>query len=233
MKKILNSEEFNPHFNIKKRGFVMETLFQGFIVILPLIIIIAIVSLILNFIFELVEPLSNLLELGKDEPRWWIKLLSVIIFLMIIFGIGLLARNRNGKKYFVVFERKYLHKIPLYTILLQTVNKFIGMKDIPFTQVVLLDPYKTGTLMTGFVTDKISEELYTIFVPTAPNPMNGNIYHAPKTSLTFLAVSSQIAMRTIMGMGTGSADMLVGMKTIESVSGEIKFEGSSEKNEKI
>jgi uncharacterized membrane protein len=89
------------------------------------------------------------------------------------------------------------------------------MKDLPFSQVVLFDPYNTGVLMTGFVTDKINDELFTIFVPTAPNPMNGNIYHAPKTTLTFLTVSSQEAMRTIMGMGTGSGDMIRGMKIKE------------------
>ena len=65
--------------------------------------------------------------------------------------------------------------------------------------------------MTGFITDQINEELYTIFVPTAPNPTNGNIYHVPRELLTFLPTTTQDAMRTVMGMGTGTADMLSGM----------------------
>lgn len=184
-------------------------------------LILILFSLVLNFVFGLVEPLSALLDLGKDEPRWWIKILSLAIFLTIIFGIGLLVRNRKGRHYFKRFERRYLWKIPLYSVAHQTINRFIGMKDLPFRQVVLFDPYNTGTLMTGFVTEKISEELYTIFVPTAPNPMNGNIYHAPKSSLTFLTISAQVAMRTIMGMGTGSGDMMKGMKIEEEKVKEI------------
>ena len=69
--------------------------------------------------------------------------------------------------------------------------------------------------MTGFITDQINDTLYTIFVPTAPNPTNGNIYHVPKELITFLDVSTQDAMRTVMGMGTGTCDMLSGMDLSE------------------
>jgi uncharacterized membrane protein len=48
--------------------------------------------------------------------------------------------------------------------------------------------------MTGFVTDQVGTDIYTIFIPTAPNPTNGNIYHVPKESLTFLSVDTQVAM---------------------------------------
>lgn len=214
-----NQSEINNQAPEKGRSYLLESIYQGFIILIPLVLILIVFSLVLNFVFEIVEPLSALLDLGKDKPRWWIKLLSLFIFLLFIFGIGVLVRNRKGKYYFKIFERRFLWKIPFYNVVHQTINRFIGMKDLPFSQVVLFDPYNTGVLMTGFVTEKISEELFTIFVPTAPNPMNGNIYHAPKSSLTFLTISSQVALRTIMGMGTGSLDMMKGMK-IKEVKGE-------------
>ena len=76
---------------------------------------------------------------------------------------------------------------------------------MPFKQVVLVDPFDSGVLMTGFVTEKINEDLYTVFVPTAPNPTNGNIYHVPKTRLHLLTSKADEAMRTVVGMGTGSS----------------------------
>jgi len=196
-----------------ERGYILDTIFQGFLFLLPLTIILIILSFIFNFIFEVIEPLSSAIDPGTEEPRWWIKLISLMIFMVIIFAIGIMVKNRLGKLYFKIFERRYLAKLPLYNLIHQTVYQFVGLKEFPFSQVVLLDPYHTGTLMTGFVTDQIKEELYTVFVPTAPNPTNGNIYHVPKKSLTFLEVSPQDAMRTIMGMGTGSAEMMAGMKT--------------------
>lgn len=220
----LKTTSITPEVPPKERGFVLETIFQGLISLLPLIFILLVFSLILNFVFEIVEPISALLDLGKDEPRWWIKLISLLIFLTIIFGIGLMMSYRKGSHFFKLFERRFLWKLPLYNVAHQTINKFIGMKELPFSQVVLFDPYKTGTLMTGFVTEKINEDLFTIFVPTAPNPMNGNIYHAPKTSLIFLTISAQVAMRTIMGMGTGSGDMMKGMNIKKVTEEEVIIE---------
>lgn len=76
---------------------------------------------------------------------------------------------------------------------------------MPFRQVVLVDAYNTGVLLTGFVTETAAEGIYTVFVPTAPNPMNGNIYHVPVSQLRFLDIEPEKAMRSIVGMGTGSS----------------------------
>ncbi len=190
------------------RGYFLDTLLQGFLILLPLTIILILLSFVFNFIFKIVSPISFVLDSGAEEPHWSINFLSIGILMLFIFIIGALIRNKLGKTYFSRFEKKYLTKLPLYSLIHQTVYQFVGLKKLPFSDVVLIDPFKTGTLMTGFVTDKINEELYTIFVPTAPNPTNGNIYHVPKNSITFLNVQTQDAMRTIMGMGTGTCGMI-------------------------
>ena len=154
-------------------------------------------------------PLSNLLDGGADSPHWFINVLSFGIFCAFIFLIGIVVRNRVGKVYFKTFEKKYLSKIPLYSLIHQTVYQFIGVKKLPFSEVVLIDPFKTGTMMTGFVTDHIHDKYLTVFVPTAPNPTNGNIYHVRKDDVVPLSSSTQDAMRTIMGMGAGTSDILV------------------------
>ncbi|SFU18221.1 Uncharacterized membrane protein [Algoriphagus locisalis] len=197
------------------RGIILDSLIQGFLILLPLTIILILLSIVFNFIFGIVAPLSAALDPGTEEPHWLINVLSLAIFCAFIFLIGLLVRNKVGKVYFKVFERKYLTKLPLYSLIHQTVYQFVGLKKLPFSEVVLLDPFRSGTMMTGFITDQIEDKLYTIFVPTAPNPTNGNIYHVPKELITFLDASTQDAMRTVMGMGTGTADMLAGLNLSE------------------
>lgn len=191
-----------------ERNYVFTTLIQGFIFLLPLTIILILLSVIFGFIFKIVAPLSALLDHGGPVPDWVINLISVGILVVFFFLFGLMVKSTVGKGYFTSFENKYLTKIPLYSLVHKTVYQFAGLESLPFSQVVLIDPYKSGTLMTGFVTTQMSENMYTIFVPTAPNPMNGNIYHVPKESIQFLTVSPQDAMRTIMGMGTGSSCLL-------------------------
>lgn len=206
-----------------KRGFILDSLLQGFLILLPLTIVLILLSIIFNFIFGIVAPLSSALDPGAENPHWFINVLSLGIFAVFVFLIGVLVRNRFGKVHFKKFEHKYLTKIPLYSLIHQTVYQFVGLKKLPFSEVVLVDPFKTGTKMTGFITDQIGESLYTVFVPTAPNPTNGNIYHVPKELITFLNASTQDAMRTIMGMGTGTSQMLSGID-VEELLAPVKSE---------
>jgi uncharacterized membrane protein len=191
-----------------EKSYIFTTLIQGFIFLLPLTIILILVSVLFSFVFKIVSPLSALLDHGGPVPDWVINFISLSIMLVFFFLFGVMVKSSTGKGYFTAFEKKYLTKIPLYNLAHQTVYQFAGLKKLPFSQVVLIDPYKSGTLMTGFVTTQIHENLYTIFLPTAPTPMNGNIYHVPKESIQFLTVTPQDAMRTIMGMGTGSECLL-------------------------
>jgi len=206
------------------RGIILDSLLQGFLILLPLTIILILLSIVFNFIFGIVSPLSAALDPGLDEPHWLINLLSLAVLCVFVFFIGLLVRNKVGKVYFKSFEKKYLTKIPLYNLIHQTVYQFVGLKKLPFSEVVLLDPFRSGTMMTGFITDQVNDSLYTVFVPTAPNPTNGNIYHVPKELITFLNVSTQDAMRTVMGMGTGTADLLSGVNLSEILPGRSERE---------
>jgi uncharacterized membrane protein len=63
--------------------------------------------------------------------------------------------------------------------------------------------------MTGFVTEEVGNDLYTVFVPTAPNPTNGFVFHIPASRLQFVEVKTESAMRTVVGMGTGSSCLFV------------------------
>jgi len=193
-----------------KRGFLIDTLIQGFIILLPLSIVLLLLSFVFNFIFKIVAPISSILDSSTGEPHWSINFLSLGILVFFIFIIGVIIRNRLGKIYFSILEKKYLSKVPLYSMVQQTVLQFVGLKKLPFSEVVLIDPFQSGTMMTGFITDRINDDLITVFVPTAPNPANGNIYHVPKEKLVLLDVSTQDAMKTIMGMGTGTCSMLAG-----------------------
>lgn len=202
------SFQSEPESPLKKKWnktFFIETLISGLLLTLPTIIILFLLSFIFKFVFNLVEPISAVLDKNSESHALLIKVLSLLILIAFIFIIGLIARDTRSRRYFKTFERKYLLQIPLYSTLQEIVIQFSGSKKMPFSQVVLVDPYNTGVLMTGFVTEIVSTDLYTVFVPTAPNPMNGNIYHFPISRLKFLDIEPEKAMRSIIGMGTGSS----------------------------
>ncbi|WP_114752547.1 DUF502 domain-containing protein [Pleomorphovibrio marinus] len=201
---VQNEREF-PEDKFWTKTFFIQTLLNGLLLVLPTIIILFLLSLIFKFVFNLVAPISALLDKNAESHAFFINVLALLILVALIFLIGLILRNGRSKRLFKVFEYRYLLQIPLYSTLQETISQFSGLKKMPFSQVVLVDAYNTGVLLTGFVTETAAEGIYTVFVPTAPNPMNGNIYHVPASQLRFLEIEPEKAMRSIVGMGTGSS----------------------------
>ena len=95
----------------------------------------------------------------------------------------------------------------MYNIIKETVQQFSGQKEMPFRKVVLVDPFNTGAKMTGFITDE-TDGIYTVFVPTAPNPTNGFVFHMPANQVELLNVETDKALRSIIAIGVGSQDVL-------------------------
>ncbi|WP_194777536.1 DUF502 domain-containing protein [Pararhodonellum marinum] len=203
--KEFRNEEMHPIGSFWNKTFFVKTLLNGLLVVLPSIIILFLLSLIFKFVFNLVAPISALLDKNAESHAFFTNILALLILIVLIFIIGLILRHGRSKRMFKIFEYRYLLQIPLYSTLQETISQFSGLKKMPFSQVVLVDAYNTGVLLTGFVTETASEGIYTVFVPTAPNPMNGNIYHVPESQLRFLDIEPEKAMRSIVGMGTGSS----------------------------
>ncbi|MDO8967613.1 DUF502 domain-containing protein [Algoriphagus sp.] len=217
-----NSTHPNPNKNIPldkfwSKPFFIKTLLDGLLLVLPTIIILFLLSLIFKFVFNIVSPISALLDKNAEKHALLINLLALLILVVFIFTIGLILRSARSKKSFKIFEGRYLLRIPLYSTLQETIAQFSGLKKMPFSQVVLIDAYNTEVLLTGFITEKACDGIYTVFVPTAPNPMNGNIYHVPSTQMRFLDIEPEKAMRTIMGMGTGSSVLFAAREKTEEV----------------
>jgi uncharacterized membrane protein len=188
---------------------------SGLLISLPLIILAVIFYFAMKIILGFLTPISFLFFNGgaAGQTPWYIYLCSLLVFAIFLLIIGLVIRNSVGFEYYSRFETGILSRIPLYTSLRDTVGHFSSLRQMPFSQVVLIDAYGAGILLTGFITEQISSDMFTVFVPTAPNPMNGNIYHVPRARIVFLKVRSEVALRTIVSMGTGSSALFAEWQT--------------------
>lgn len=196
--------------NISKAGLnhLISVLLKGLLVLLPLTLVTIVFVVVFDFFFDLIEPISSVLSPGSDNPHWIVHILSILIITATLLALGLAIQTPLGKKSIKGFEDRVLRRIPLYSPVCDLIYQFAGMKKLPFSRVVLIDPYSNGVLMTGFVADESEDGMLTVFVPTAPNPTNGNIFHVPAGQAKILEVTPQSAMQTIVGMGTGSGKIL-------------------------
>jgi uncharacterized membrane protein len=190
------------------RKFLRTTLIGGVVALAPLTLIILLFRWVINVIGRTLTPLVDRIMQDPDPNPYYKFALYVISFTAIVllfFIIGLVIRTR----YFRFLNRaedRYLIKIPGYKLAKETVQQFFGKNRSFFKEVVLVDIFNTGVLMTGFITDD-QGDIISVFVPTGPNPTSGLIYHLPKERVTKTSAAVDLAMKTIISCGAGSGEV--------------------------
>lgn len=190
--------------------YINTTLLGGVAAILPLALVVMVFRWVINMIGKNLRPIVEFFTLNFSIDSRWIEFsLYLVVFaviLMAFFFIGLIIQTRIGTFFKSAFERRYLMKIPGYKIARETVVQFFGKQKSFFREVVLVEPFNSGTLMTGFITGE-QDKFITVFVPTGPNPTSGNIYHLPKDKVFRTGTAVDIGMRTIISCGAGSEEV--------------------------
>jgi len=197
----------------RPKKFLRTTLIGGLVALAPLTLIILLFRWIINLIGRTLTPLVDRMVQDPDADPFFklaLYILTFLAILLIFFVIGLVIRTRM-----VVFLNKaedlYLAKIPGYKIAKETVQQFFGKNKSFFKEVVLVDIFKSGVLMTGFITDD-QGEVITVFVPTGPNPTSGNIYHMPRDQVLKTDATVDTGMKSIISCGAGSGNIFGAVK---------------------
>ena len=196
------------HFFKRVQRFLRTTLIGGVVALAPLTLIILLFRWVINLIGRSLTPLVNTI-LQDPDPNPYVKfaiyLLTFSAILLFFFIIGLAVRTRLSR-FMDRFEDHYLLRIPGYKLAKETVQQFFGKNRSFFKEVVLVDIFNSGVLMTGFITDD-QGDIISVFVPTGPNPTSGNIYHLQKERVLRTTASVDVGMKTIISCGAGSAEV--------------------------
>ena len=202
--------------NIFKRiqNFLRTTLIGGVVALAPLTLIVLLFRWVINMIGRNLTPVVDRLLQDPDPNPFFKFTLYVLTFtaiLLFFFVIGLIVRTRLWV-FLNKAEDRYLLKVPGYKLVKETVQQFFGKNQSFFKEVVLVDIFNSGALMTGFITDD-QGEIITVFVPTGPNPTSGNIYHLQRDRVLKTKASVDNGMKTIISCGAGSAEVFAAMES--------------------
>jgi uncharacterized membrane protein len=196
------------------RRYVRATLLGGIAAVLPMALVIIVFRWIIGLIEKYLSPIVELFNTDSELLLFTIYVILVAAILVSFFFIGVIIETRIGRFFTSVLEKKYLMKIPGYKIARETVMQFFGKQKSFFSEVVLVDIFNAGTLMTGFITDD-QGEIITVFVPTGPNPTSGNIYHVPKEKVFRTKAAVEHGMRTIISCGAGSSEIFKNLDVLD------------------
>lgn len=195
----------------KLKAFFKTTFFGGFLIVLPVILLIFVLDWFFNFLTDEIRPVTNILVETARLNELIASVAAILIILLVFFLVGLLVRTNLGSYLIGFLEEKILKRVPLYKIIKDTVINLFGDEKLIFKGVALVKPFGNDTMVTAFITDESLEGYTTVFIPSAPAPTGGYIYHIKNEFVVKLDYPVEQAMRTVLSLGGGSGQMLSAM----------------------
>lgn len=160
-------------------------------------------------VFSFFVP-DNLLSHPSLDLVW--NLLATLTVICLVTLLGYISRYVFSHFFGQVAER-IIQSIPgvgtLYNTVKQIVETFGSQSRNVFSKVVLVEFPRKGVWSIGFLTSKAqgepqartTEEVWSVFVPTTPNPTSGFLVLFPKRDILELDMSVGDGMKMIISGG--------------------------------
>jgi len=175
----------------------------GTVVAIPLIATIFVAQIVYRFITNISAP--ALKDFGLDWP-----FVPFLVTLALLIALGFMATNVLGQRILDWMERALL-RIPvvatIYAGVKQVIDSFKSFNNMGnFKRVVYVDYPSEGARLIGFVTGQfydsvLGEEMTSVVIPTAPNPMTGLIIVVPNNKLIESSLTLEEAMKMVVSAG--------------------------------
>ena len=178
-------------------------IFRGLLAVIPL----GLSYLVIRFFYLTVDArITKLIDrwLGFRSPG-----LGILIVLIILYLLGLAASHWAGRKAFG-FVELVTTRIPLiktvYTLGKQLADAVSLPEKGAFKRVVMVEHFRPGIWSVGFVTATFKdrdtgEDMFRVFIPTAPNPTSGFLVMLQSSQVKKGAWGVAEAMNSILSAG--------------------------------
>lgn len=192
------------------RSFVSITLIGGFMVILPIAIFLWLVEWLLDVVRSIIQPLSHWLVEQTAFTNHIADVLGVLLLLCAFFLIGLFIKTSVGEWVHDQLDAWLTRLAPGYKTIREVVSQLLGGEgNTSLLKGEVCRAYvmgrAAGVSVTAIVTAKHGNGDYTVYVPTAPIPTSGFVYHLSAECVDLLPhISVEAAMRTVIACGSGS-----------------------------
>jgi uncharacterized membrane protein len=142
-------------------------------------------------------------------PGYVVVLLSIVLFLAVVYTIGSIAGQVVGRKLILLGE-SILRRIPIVKTIYGASRQAVDALSIQGKgetyQAAVIVPFPSPTAKAiAFVTGKLDIEgegnFYRVFIPTTPNPTSGFLEIYPSNTVEHTNLSVEDAVMTIMSAG--------------------------------
>lgn len=178
---------------------------SGILVVVPVTVTLYVLYFLFQKIDGILSPLF-LKYLGFSIPG-----MGFIATLLVIFVIGIIARNVLGSRLFGLGELIFI-RTPLvravYTAAKQLLEAVTSTERKTFNRAVMIEYPRPGMYTIGFAsartelrTGSDAKEMVAIFVPSTPTPVTGFVVMLPASEVHALAMTTEEAIKFIVSGG--------------------------------
>ena len=187
--------------------------FSGLLLLAPLVVTIWAFTKIIALVGGSFRPFYDqfLPDSLRSIPFLW-DVVATFIVMALVTLLGYVSRYFLGK-YFLGFGERVIQGIPgvnsVYNTVKQIVETFGGKNRNIFSKVVLVEFPRPGSHAIGFLTNKsqgepqsrLGTEMWTVFIPTSPNPTSGFLLLLSRSEITELEMSVGDGMKMVISGG--------------------------------
>lgn len=183
----------------------------GLLVLVPLVITIWVLKALIGFMDQSLLLLPYAWR-PENQLGVYIPGIGTLITLLIVLVTGVIATNFFGKR-IILFWESLLARVPVVKSIYYSVKQvsdtlFSGTGDT-FGRVLLVRyPHPQAwavAFQTGVPPHEVAqhdeEEMVSVFIPTAPSPVNGFFFFVKKSDTIELDISVDDALKYIVSMG--------------------------------
>jgi len=209
---------------------VRNRLLAGLFLLMPFGIALFVIIWLFRWVTGLLQPaVSGILaalirsQLVEAIPPLYINvsvwIITVIIFLLLLYLLGMIGQFVMGKKV-IAFGERLMLRIPLARTIYTATKQVIKTLSIPDSKsiksVVIVEFPRPGFKAIGFLTGRIKtsdgKEFCKVLIPTTPNPTTGFFELVPSEEVAETNLTIEEAFKMIISGGIVSPDVLLSNK---------------------
>lgn len=189
-------------------------LLGGLAVVLPGLLLLMVLQWLVSLMADLLHPLTQLVSSRAGFSHWLALAAVAVALLAACFAVGLAVRTRIGRWLHEVVESGLARVVPGYRTTRDLVRELLGSHEgarllAGEPALARIHGLESPVKVTAIVTSRHADGSCTVYVPTAPFPTSGFVYHLPADCIELLpGISVEAVLRTVIACGAGSAEVL-------------------------
>jgi len=206
------------------KGVFRRSLITGTAIIVPAAVTLLVVGFVINFLSSTLDPVASVLQgsplLAESTSSILIKVTSVAVFLCTVFWLGFLAEfTERGDRLGDQFDA-FMASVPgigsVYRSFDEMSEMLLDSDTESFQEVKLVEYPGEGSYVVAFKTNETPrvlaeetghEEMVTLFMPMAPNPvMGGFVIHVDASRVVDVDMTVEQGIQSIVTSGVAFGD---------------------------